>query len=283
MPAEIGRGAAGLTNIHTRSGASGFHGSVFEFVRNSAFDARNYFDHATPVYPGRIPPFRRNEFGFTNGGPVFIPHAYDGRKRTFYFTQYQGFRQVLGTTQVMPLPTAAERSGLDTVTYPDGSVDTLMVPVDPGIAAVLARYPLPNYAAGSYQAHTYATPSKVATDADQFSVRLDHKFSAKGQFFARFNFDNLTGPTTNPDQTAIDPAFGIQYIDRQRNVVGTYTRNVSPHLTLESSIRDVYKRQEQRGRAILRNPSLRCALSPTPNKRRISMPACRRSSNRQVR
>ena len=73
MPAEIGRGAAGFTNIITRSGASGFHGSFFEFVRNSAFDARNYFDHATPAYPGRIPPFRRNEFGFTNGGPVFFP------------------------------------------------------------------------------------------------------------------------------------------------------------------------------------------------------------------
>ena len=236
MPAEIGRGAAGFTNIVTRSGASGFHGSIFEFVRNSAFDARNYFDHPTPAYPGRIPPFRRNEFGFTNGGPVFIPHAYDGRKRTFYFAQYQGFRQVLGTTQVMPLPTAAERSGLDTVTYPDGSVDTLMIPVDPGIAAVLARYPLPNDAAGSFQAHTYATPSKVATAADQFSVRLDHKFSGKDQFLARFNLDNLTGPTTNPDQTAIDPAFGIQYIDRQRNVFGAYTRTVSPRLTLESSI-----------------------------------------------
>ena len=73
MPAEIGRGAAGFTDIITRSGASGFHGSFFEFVRNSAFDARNYFDHPTPAYPGRIPPFRRNEFGFTNGGPVFIP------------------------------------------------------------------------------------------------------------------------------------------------------------------------------------------------------------------
>jgi Carboxypeptidase regulatory-like domain len=236
MPAEIGRGAAGFTNIHTRSGASGFHGSVFEFVRNSAFDARNYFDYATPAYPGRIPPFRRNEFGFTNGGPVFLSHVYDGSKRTFYFFQYQGFRQVLGTTQVMPVPTAAERTGIDNVTYPDDSTDILMVPVDSGIAAVLARYPLPNYTAGAYQAHTYATASKVATDADQFSVRLDHKFSAKDQFFARFNFDNLTGPTTNPDQTAIDPAFGIQYVDRQRNVVGTYTRTVSPRLVLESSI-----------------------------------------------
>jgi hypothetical protein len=236
MPAEIGRGAAGFTNIHTRSGASGFHGSVFEFVRNSAFDARNYFDHATPAYPGRIPPFRRNEFGFTNGGPIYIPHAYDGRKSSYYFVQYQGFRQVLGTTQVMPVPTAQERTGIDTVTYPDGSVDTLTVPVNSGIAAVLARYPLPNYAAGAFQAHTYATASKVATDADQFSVRLDHKISAKDQFFARFNFDNLSGPTTNPDQTAIDPAFGIQYNDRQRNVVGTYTRTVSPRLVLESSI-----------------------------------------------
>jgi hypothetical protein len=236
MPAEIGRGAAGFTNILTRSGASGFHGSFFEFVRNSAFDARNYFDHATPVYPGRIPPFRRNEFGFTNGGPVFLPHVYDGRDRTFYFTQFQGFRQVLGTTQVMPLPDASERAGLDTVKYPDGSTDTLTVPVDPGIAAVLARYPLPNYPSGSFQQHTYATASKVDTDADQFSLRIDHRFSAKDQFFARFNLDNLTGPTTNPDQTAIDPTFGVVYIDRQRNVVGTYTRTVSPRLIFESSL-----------------------------------------------
>jgi hypothetical protein len=236
MPAEIGRGAAGFTNIHTRSGASGFHGSVFEFVRNSAFDARNYFDHATPAYPGRIPPFRRNEFGFTNGGPVYLPHVYDGRKRTFYFAQYQGFRQVLGTTQVMPVPTAAERAGIDTVTYPDGSTDTLTVPVDPGIAAVLARYPMPNDPSGAFADRTYATASKVATDADQFSVRIDHKFSSKDQFLARFTLDNLTGPTTNPDQTAVDPAFGVQYIDRQRNVVGTYTRTVSPRLIFESLI-----------------------------------------------
>ena len=236
MPASIGRGAAGFTNIITRSGASGFHGSFFEFVRNSAFDARNYFDHATPVYPGRIPPFRRNEFGFTNGGPIFIPHIYDGRDRTFYFAQFQGFRQVLGTTQVMPLPDASERAGIDNVTYPDGSTDTLTVPIDPGIAAVLARYPLPNDPSGSFQAHTFATPSKVATDADQFSLRIDHRFSAKDQFFARFNLDNLTGPTTNPDQTAIDPTFGVVYIDRQRNVVGTYTRTVSPRLSFESSL-----------------------------------------------
>ena len=236
MPAEVGRGAAGFTNIITRSGSSGFHGSIFEFVRNSAFDARNYFDHPTPAYPGRIPPFRRNEFGFTNGGPIFIPHLFDGRRSTYYFTQYQGFRQVLGTTQVMPVPTADERAGLDPVTYADGTTDTLRVPVNASIAAILARYPMPNLPTGSYGSRTYATASKVVTNANQFSVRVDHKFSSKDQFFARFSMDNLTGPTTNPDQTAIDPAFGVEYVDRQRNVVGTYTRAVSPRLTLESSI-----------------------------------------------
>ncbi|HUH64389.1 MAG TPA: TonB-dependent receptor [Terracidiphilus sp.] len=233
MPAEIGRGAAGFTNIVTRSGASGFHGSFFEFLRNSALDARNYFDHPTPVFPGRIPPFRRNEFGFTNGGPVYIPHLYDGRKQTFYFTQYQGFRQVLGTTQVLPVPTPDERRGVDTTAFPG---DTLEVPIDPGIAAVLKRYPLPNYAAGAFGARTYATPSSVVTNANQFSLRIDHNFSAKDQFVARFNMDNLTGPTTNPDQTAVDPSFSITYIDRQRNVAGTYTRTVSPRLTLVSSL-----------------------------------------------
>ena len=236
MPAEIGRGASGFTNIVTRSGAAGFHGSVFEFLRNSALDARNYFDYPSIVEPGRIPPFKRNEFGFTNGGPVVLPHIYDGRGKTFYFGQYQGFRQVLGTTQVLPMPTPAERAGQDVVTYPDGSTDTLTVPVNAGIAAVLKRYPLPNNPTGAYGARTYAAPSNVATNADQFSIRMDQKLGEKGQFLARFNYDNLTGPTTNPDQTTIDPTFGVRYVDRQRNVVFRYTRTESPHFLWESSL-----------------------------------------------
>src|SRR6202047_5170053 len=187
MPADIGRGAAGFTNIVTRSGKSGFHGSFFEFLRNSALDARNYFDHPSIAEPGRIPPFRRNEFGFTNGGPVVLPNVYDGRDRTFYFVQYQGFRQVLGTTQVLAVPTAAERRGQDMVTYPDGSTDTLQVPINPAIATVLARYPFPNNPAGAYGARTYAAPSNVNTDTDQFSVRIDQNVGAKGQLFGRFN------------------------------------------------------------------------------------------------
>ena len=75
MAAEIGHGAAGFTEVVTKSGTNDLHGSVFEFVRNAAFDARNFFDRRSVAQPGRIPPFARNEFGFTNGGPDSRNHA----------------------------------------------------------------------------------------------------------------------------------------------------------------------------------------------------------------
>ncbi len=233
MPAEIGRGAAGFTNITTRSGSSGFHGSIFEFIRNSALDARNYFDHPSIAEPGRIPPFRRNEFGFTNGGPIILPHIYDGRGKTFYFGEYQGFRQVLGTTQVLPVPTSEQRLGLNTTAYPG---DTLFITPPADIANILARYPLPNNPTGPYGVNTYAASSKVVTNANQFSVRIDQVLSPKSHLTARFNFNNLFGPTTNPDQTAIDTAFGVIYVDHQRNGVLTYNQAVSPRFSFESSI-----------------------------------------------
>src|SRR5512146_2842070 len=127
MPAEIGHGAAGFTDIITRKGTDNLHGSVFEFLRNSALDARNFFDKRSPVSPGRIPPFARNEFGFTLGGPFVIPGLYNGSKRTYFFGQYEGFRQVLGTTQVLSVPSLEERQGMDTTAFPG---DTLLVPLN---------------------------------------------------------------------------------------------------------------------------------------------------------
>ena len=232
MPAEIGRGAAGFTNIVTRSGANEWHGSVFEFLRNSALDARNFFDRSTSENPGRIPPFRRNEFGVTLGGPAALPGS-KGRNQTAFFVEYQGFRQVLGTTQVLAVPAADERKGIDATAFPG---DTLYVPVNPIVAGILRRYPLPNDPGGAYGARTYATSSKVATSADQFSARLDRELSSKDKLFARFTWDNLRGPTTNPDQTAIDAAFGVRYVDHQRNGVVTWSHILSPRFSWESSL-----------------------------------------------
>ena len=184
------------------------HGSFFEFARNAAFDARNYFDHKSVADERRIPPFVRNEFGFTNGGPVVLPKIYDGRNRTFYFGQYQGFRQVLGTTQVLPVPTAAERQGIDTETFPG---DTLTVPVNPAIVPVLEHYPLPNDPKGAYGDRTYAASSKIYTRTDQFSVRVDHRISDKAVIDYPVQPQSSDRAAANPDQTAIDPSFAVQF------------------------------------------------------------------------
>ncbi len=233
MPAEIGHGAASYTNVVTKSGTNQMHGSVFEFLRNASLDARNYFDYKDPISHKRIPPFIRNEFGFTNGGPVVLPGIYDGRNRTFYFGEYQGFRQVLGTTQVIPVPTQAERQGIDTTTF---AGDTLTVPVNATVAGVLNGYPLPNEPTGAFGDRTYAASSKVVTRTDQFSMRVDHQISNKASLVTRFSLNQVTGPLTNPDQTAINPTFGIQFFDHQRNFGVHYTRTISPHMTSDTSL-----------------------------------------------
>lgn len=233
MPAEIGHGAAGYTNIKTKSGTNQLHGSVFEFVRNAAFDARNFFDERSLGQPGRIPPFARNEFGFALGGPVILPGIYRGRDRTFFFGEYQGFRQVQSSTEILSVPTQAERQGQDTTAFPG---DTLLVPVNPQVAPILAAYPLPNDPQGPFGTRTYATSTKVPTDTNQFSVRIDHRISNEAQLFTRFTLNNVNGPLTNPDQPPIDPSFAIHFLDHQRNAALHYTRTVSPHFISETSL-----------------------------------------------
>ena len=121
--------AAGFTNIITKTGTNLLHGSLFEFVRNSAFDARSFFNARSFANPGRVPPFRRNEFGFALGGPLTLPGIHQGRDRTFFFGEYQGFRQVLGATEVLSVPTPAERQGLDATAFRGDRPDQIAVPV----------------------------------------------------------------------------------------------------------------------------------------------------------
>jgi hypothetical protein len=233
MTADTGHGAAGFTNVISKSGSNQVHGSLFEFVRNAAFDARNFFDHKSDLDTRRLPPFVRNEFGVTNGGPVFLPRIYDGRGKTYYFAEYQGFRQVLGTTQVFPVPTQAERQGIDTTSF---SGDTLTVPVNGSIAALLARYPLPNDPSGAYGARTYATSSKVVTNTNQASLRIDHRLSDKATLFLRASRNQVSGPTTNPDQTAIDPDFAVKFFDHQRSAAARYSGTLTPNLSFQTTI-----------------------------------------------
>src|SRR5262245_32354118 len=233
VSADIGHGAAGFTNVISKSGADQMHGSAFAFVRNAAFDARNFFDHASELDPRRIPPFARNEFGVTNGGPLVLPGLYAGRGKTYYFAEYQGFRQVLGTTQVLAVPTAAERAGIDTTAF---AGDTLTVPVSPAVQSILAGYPLPNEPSGAFGERTFATSSKVTTNTDQFSVRIDHHFSRNTALMARFSLNQVDGPINNPDQTAINPSFGVKFFDHQRNATVRLTRAITPRLNSTTQV-----------------------------------------------
>jgi hypothetical protein len=103
--AEFGRAAGAVLNATTKSGTDRLHGSAFEFLRNDALDARNYFEY------GPKGEFRLNQFGFTLGGPIFIPKLYDGRKhKTYIFGDYQGTRIIQASPITSSVPTALERS-----------------------------------------------------------------------------------------------------------------------------------------------------------------------------
>ena len=103
--AEFGRAAGAVLNATSKSGTDKFHGSAFEFLRNDALDARNYFEY------GPKGEFRLNQFGFTLGGPIFIPHLYDGRThKTYIFGDYQGTRIIQASPITSSVPTALERS-----------------------------------------------------------------------------------------------------------------------------------------------------------------------------
>ena len=106
--AEFGHSAGSVLNISTRSGTNQLHGDLWEFLRNDDFDAADYF-----ATSGK-PEFRFNQFGATLGGPIVIPHVYNGHNRTFFFVDFQGTRQVQGETYDETVPTLAEHNGLAT-------------------------------------------------------------------------------------------------------------------------------------------------------------------------
>ena len=101
--AEFGQSAGGVVNVITKSGTNNFHGTLFEFVRNQIFDARNFFAQSKP-------PYKQNQFGGSFGGPVLLPH-FNGRNKLFFFGDWEGFRSRKGVTETSLLPDAAYRQG----------------------------------------------------------------------------------------------------------------------------------------------------------------------------
>ncbi len=194
--AEYGKTSGGVVNAVTRSGTNGLHGSVYEFLRNSALDARNFFD------PAQIPPFKRNQFGGSIGGPII-------KNRTFFFADYEGIRQSKGITAVTTVPSLFARSGLICSKPQANECQTHQLAAGPNTDAngidlnakkFLAFYHLPPADAairGSGDVAEYRFSGQQVVNENFFTTRLDHKFSEKDNASGTYLFDRT--PYTSPD------------------------------------------------------------------------------------
>jgi hypothetical protein len=176
-PAQFGRSSGGIIGASTRSGTADFHGDAFEYIRNSALDARNFFDTIKP-------PFRRNQFGGSAGGPIW-------KKRTFIFGDYEGLRQSQGVTQVTTVPSATARAG---------NLSTGPITVDSNVTRFLnAFYPMPNgLLLGSGDTGIFTFAGQQVTPENYFTTKVDHKLSDSDALAGTYMFDS--GTVRQPDE-----------------------------------------------------------------------------------
>ena len=185
--AEYGKRPGAQINIVTASGTNQLHGSAYEFLRNSAFDARNYFDE------GPIPQFQRNEFGGSLGGPL-------QKDKTFLFGNYEGFRQHLGVSDVTFVPDAEARQGF--VPGPNGTLTNIGVAAS--VAPLLALWPEANGPdLGSGIAEAFSHPLQTIRE-DFGTARLDRTFSDKDSFAGVYTIDDSFANTPTTDPLSLD-------------------------------------------------------------------------------
>jgi hypothetical protein len=196
---EYGKTSGGVVNAITRSGTNQFHGSAYEFLRNSALDSRNYFDdHTQP-----IPPFKRNQFGGAIGGPII-------KNRTFFFADYEGIRQSKGITSFTTVPSPAARTGL-LCSIPQGDPSnpctTTQLPpgpntdangVDLSAKAYLPFWHVPNGPLiGNGDVGVFTFAGQQIVNENFVTTRVDHKFSPSDSLFGTYMFDKT--PYSAPD------------------------------------------------------------------------------------
>jgi hypothetical protein len=254
--ADLGRNSGAVVDVVSKSGTNQIHGSAFEFLRNSAMDARTFFNtKGTP-----FPTFRYNQFGFSLGGPAVLP-KYNGRNKTFWFVDYEGFRRDLQNFLIATIPTAGIRNG-DFSGEPNRIFDPLSTRPDPArpgsfvrdafanqqiprdrwdpvTAKLLTAYPLPT---SSAIVNNYRTNLTQKQNWNQGDVRVDHQFTANDTFFARWSIQRTEtiAPYTFPavQIPGVSKAVGVGNEDSfagsatnpTQHAVASYTKVLSPRL-----------------------------------------------------
>jgi hypothetical protein len=221
MSAEYGFTLGGVVNLVTKSGTNKLHGALYHFIRNDALDANNWGNNRA----GRPnPPLRYNQFGGSIGGPVILPRVgsggpavYNGRDRSFFFYNYEGYRFITSATGFYTLPTEAMRRGdFSQLRDAQGNRITIYDPattrpnpggqgfirdpfpnniipanrLDPVALNILKFYPLPNRAPDNpfTNLNNYFGVVTNKRDLNQHTARVDHRFSERNSFSARYVF-----------------------------------------------------------------------------------------------
>jgi hypothetical protein len=243
--AEYGRAAGGVFNVVTKSGTNALHGDVYEFLRNDKLNGNDFFANRGGK---AVPPFKFNQFGGILGGPVVIPHLYNGRDKTFFFVSTELVRFVQGVTYTATVPDprllTGDFSSLRTATgqpitiYDPGST-TLgadnrytrkafvgnKIPIsqiNPVAAKIASYWPAPNATGSAFT----GTNNYVRTDANNiqkntYSARLDQNFTSNTRMLTRFSYDDTPWTRASPygTQDLGAPAFGPQDFTRYNSVI----------------------------------------------------------------
>src|SRR5579872_2959079 len=206
--AQYGRNGSGTVEVETKSGTRGFHGELFEFLRNDAFNARNFFDATVPSY-------KKNDFGYTLGGPVFIPHLFNtNREKTFFFwsENWRIDRVPPNSPFNTPVPSAAERQGNFNDLCPNPTTGSNQdcpinpatgqpfpnnqLPVNPNGQALLGLIPLPTI--NTPGATIFQANPILPTNWREELVRVDHNFNSRLTGTVRFIHDSWDTITPSP-------------------------------------------------------------------------------------
>ncbi len=202
--AEYGRATGGVFNIVTKSGTNEFHGSAYWFHRNDNLDARNFFDRGDP------PEFKRNQFGFSAGGPII-------KDRTFAFGSYEGLRESLGLTVIRTVPDADAHRGI---------VRGKLVGIKPEVKPYLDLYPLPTVdpIPGDGAGLWFGSFSQES-DEDFFTARIDHRLSESDFLMGRYTFSDSSLTLLSPD---VFPQFSNAALNRLQYLTLEHKKIFSP-------------------------------------------------------